>query len=486
MNIGNEIIKLIINNPGMSNEEIAQLMRELHGTSTTGGSVASTRSRNRNLIGEYMKLEYCNRGEIFENAVRSVPSNERPNPPRASMAYGEKKKNVFNANEKDENSLPGCTDDLPHFNFEEQMGESDEEVAERIYKRFNALERFAKSLVSGKVKSLIVSGPPGVGKSFTIMNEISEMYPNGPTSEEHNNSNKETLDGNERHYDKITGTISAVGLYQALWLTRNKGVLVIDDCDDVFKDEVSLNLLKGAVDSNKTRIISWRKEANWLEQYGIPNEFIYNGSIVFLTNIDFETLINLKKKGHEHFSALIDRSMYLCLGLRTMQDFMVRLKQVCCGDNGILKKEYELDDEQIDKIINFIDANKAHFYNLSLRLVGQIAQQMLLSDSWEDDITTTKMKTLRKRNVTFKSINDSISIIKETEANKSETEELKDFITYVKHDIKRSERNSIKHEQNVELDDIELELISDIEPTDNSIETNVESVLSDLEADILN
>jgi hypothetical protein len=132
----------------------------------------------------------------------------------------------------------------------------------------------------------------------------------------------------------VSGSISAVGLYQALWYTRNGGILVLDDVDDVFRDETALNLLKGALDSSPVRTISWRKEARWLDENGIPDRFEFKGHVVFLTNIDFETIIQSGKRDAEHFKALIDRSMYLCLTLRTRRDFMIRIRQVSEGDDG--------------------------------------------------------------------------------------------------------------------------------------------------------
>jgi hypothetical protein len=198
----------------------------------------------------------------------------------------------------------------------------------------------------------------------------------------------------------VSGAASAVGLYKALYATKDEGVLILDDCDDVFWDDTALNLLKAALDSDENyRTISWLKEAAWLEREDMPPRFDFKGTVVFLTNIDFEAMIENGRPGAEHFKALIDRSMYLCLTLRTRRDFMIRIRQVACGDEGMLRSErfqWKLNKVQEKEVIDFIDQNKERFYNLSLRLVGQVATCLKADPKeWRQDIEATKMRTLK-------------------------------------------------------------------------------------------
>ena len=158
--------------------------------------------------------------------------------------------------------------------------ETIEQAKERIAVRYDALERMAQRVAERKIPALIISGPPGLGKSYTIERALHKAFPDGPTpKEQYSEEVAEAVDDEdpdappptnkgELLYDIVSGSISAVGLYQALWYTRNDGILVLDDCDDVFRDETALNLLKAALDSKKVRTISWRKEAKWLEDYG--------------------------------------------------------------------------------------------------------------------------------------------------------------------------------------------------------------------------
>jgi hypothetical protein len=242
------------------------------------------------------------------------------------------------------------------------------------------MERMTVKLALGQMPSLIISGPPGLGKSFTMRAAL-DMVADDPQ-----------LDGRTVRW--IGGAASAVGVYKALWDCHNGGIIVLDDCDDVFRDETSLNLLKVALDSSPQRLISWAKEAPWMGEE-IPDVFDFQGHVVFITNIDFEAAIDSGRRDAEHFKALIDRSMYLCLTLRTRRDFLIRINDVAAGPSGMLCTHFGLTPEQSAEVLEFVDEHKERFYNLSLRLVGQIAILMKADpDGWREDVEATKMRTL--------------------------------------------------------------------------------------------
>lgn len=282
--------------------------------------------------------------------------------------------------------------------------ETDAQIRERIGVRYDAMARMARrAVVHNTIRSLIISGPPGVGKSWEItkvLKESGRQRHDGLTDvggggkmrgyDEDLGENVET----PGWYDQISGSVSAPGLFAALWFMRDGGVLILDDCDDVFRDETALNLLKIATDSTKERVVSWRKNAAWLDEYGIDKTFDFKGHIVFLTNIDFEDVIERGHKDSEHFKAIIDRARYLCLTLRTKRDFMIRISDVSLGNEGMLAKHFGLTHEQAEELIKFIYENQKRFYNLSLRLVGQIAEDLKDDPKgWKQDSEATKMRT---------------------------------------------------------------------------------------------
>jgi DNA polymerase III delta prime subunit len=258
--------------------------------------------------------------------------------------------------------------------------ETEDEARARISLRYSAMERMAVRLAMGQMPSLIISGPPGLGKSYTMRAALKMV--------------EDDADKDGRVVRWIGGAASAVGVYKALWDCHNGGVIVLDDCDDVFRDETSLNLLKVALDSSPERLITWAREAPWMGEE-IPDTFDFQGHVCFITNVDFEAAIDTGRRDAEHFKALIDRSMYLCLTLRTRRDFMIRIRDVAAGPSGMLVQHFGLTAEQSDEVVQFVEDNKERFYNLSLRLCGQIAICMKADpDGWREDVEATKMRTL--------------------------------------------------------------------------------------------
>ena len=151
-----------------------------------------------------------------------------------------------------------------------------------------------------------------------------------------------------------------------------------------------------ATDSTRERLVSWRKNASWLGEHEIDKTFDFRGHIIFLTNVDFEEVIRRNHPSAEHFKAFIDRAAYLCLTLRTARDFMIVLEWKAGGKDGFLNHApYNLKKDKIDEIFTFVRENQTRFYNLSLRLVGQIAIQMIEDpDNWRNDVSATKMRTI--------------------------------------------------------------------------------------------
>ncbi len=64
-------------------------------------------------------------------------------------------------------------------------------------------------------------------------------------------------------------------------------IIVLDDCDSVFKDDDAVNILKGALDSYDTRKISYISTKSLKDEYGceVPRHFEFSGRIIFISNI---------------------------------------------------------------------------------------------------------------------------------------------------------------------------------------------------------
>ena len=253
--------------------------------------------------------------------------------------------------------------------------ESDEETVDRIRERFDMLGDMTKAVKKGDVRAMIVSGPPGVGKSHGV-EEVLDRY-----------ALMETLGGRQTH-EVLKGAMSAIGLYCKLYKMADKGkVVVFDDCDSIFNDELSLNILKAALDSKKTRKICWNTDSFKLRNEGVPDSFNFEASAIFITNLKFD---KVKGKLREHLSALESRCHYMDLTIDTDREKMLRIKQVTA--DGMLDT-YKLTDEVKEEIMDFIDINKEKLRELSLRTVLKVADlAQAFPTKWEAMAENTVMK----------------------------------------------------------------------------------------------
>ena len=257
----------------------------------------------------------------------------------------------------------------------ESRDESDAEIVERIRERFDMLKDMTKAVKKGDVRAMIVSGPPGVGKSHGV-EEVLDRY-----------ATMESM-GAKKTHEVIKGATSAIGLYCKLYKMAEKGnVVVFDDCDSIFADELSLNILKAALDSKKNRYIHWNTDSFKLRNEGVPDSFKFEASAIFITNLKFD---KVKGKLREHLEALESRCHYMDLTIDSDKDKVLRIKQVT--QDGMLDK-YELSDEVKEEIMDFIDINKGRLRELSLRTVLKVADLAVsFPDKWESYAENTVMR----------------------------------------------------------------------------------------------
>lgn len=231
------------------------------------------------------------------------------------------------------------------------------EIESKLADRFEALAIMSEATGKGINRSLIVSGPAGLGKSFTVEAKLTELEQKG------------------HHVTYIKGYVRPLALYKLLYETRHpNSVLVFDDSDSVFYDDVSMNLLKGACDSTERRVLHWLSKSLEKEEdeegESIPEKFEFQGSIIFITNYDFDAMIESGNKLAPHFQALVSRSHYLDLAMKTKMDYIVRIRQVVRGgmlrDRGFNAAEQTL-------ILEFIENNMERLRELSLRMVVKIS-----------------------------------------------------------------------------------------------------------------
>ena len=260
--------------------------------------------------------------------------------------------------------------------------ETDEQAIERIAERFQILEEMAAATKNGDIRGMIVVGPPGVGKSYGIQKRLEEE------------SLFDNIKGQVK-YEVVKGAMTALGLYMKLFRYSDPGsVLVFDDCDTVLMDELSLNLLKAALDSGKKRMIHWNADSRALRVEGIPEKFEFKGSVIFVTNISFDTIKSKKLK--DHLSALQSRCHYVDLTLNTERDCLLRIKQI--AQTGELFAGYDFDDATQNEIIDFMHTNSKRLREISLRMAIKIADlRKSMPHRWQRTAEVTLMRNTWER-----------------------------------------------------------------------------------------
>lgn len=255
--------------------------------------------------------------------------------------------------------------------------ESDDDIIARLRERFEILTEMTKAVKSGDVRAMIVSGPPGVGKSFGVEEVLTkdDLF--------------DKLGERKPRYEIVKGAMSAIGLYAKLYeFSDAKSVLVFDDCDSILLDDLSLNILKGALDSSKKRVISWNTDSRLLRSEGIPDRFEFKGAAIFITNIKFEHVRS--KKLRDHLSALESRCHYIDLQMDTVREKLLRIKQIV--NDGMLTS-YEFDAPVVNELVQFVEQNQLNLRELSLRMVLKIADlRKSFPNNWRAMAKTTCMR----------------------------------------------------------------------------------------------
>lgn len=253
---------------------------------------------------------------------------------------------------------------------------SDDEVTERIARRFRTLAKMSYGAARGTVTALVVSGAAGVGKSHTVEEVLEQQAQLGRT-----------------RYAVIKGTITPIQLYRTLYEFQDPGsVVVLDDADGVLFNEDALNLLKSALDTTGKRKLCWLSEAIGRGNDALPSAFEYKGTMIFITNIDFQKIVDEgKSKLAPHFEALLSRSLYLDLTLRSKRDLLCWIRHVVMKNQMLVKRGLTV--EQSQEVLDFLRRNIDRLRTVSLREAIK-ASSLLLTDpnNWQSEAEIVMLK----------------------------------------------------------------------------------------------
>ena len=166
---------------------------------------------------------------------------------------------------------------------------------------FNNLERLTKMVGRGIQPSLVVTGMAGMGKTHIVKETLTDM---GLIE--------------SKDFVHFKGRATAAGLFVTLYENSDK-IIILDDCDSVFRDDDAVNILKGALDSYDTRKISYITSKPLKDEYGdpLPRHFEFTGRVIFISNISQSKLDE----------AIRSRSFVADISMNTEQMFL-RMEQL--------------------------------------------------------------------------------------------------------------------------------------------------------------
>lgn len=249
------------------------------------------------------------------------------------------------------------------------------EVDFLIKERFDVMMSLVHTLCVSRMTSLIITGAPGIGKTFNITEYLTKRELNQGF-----------------HWSTVGGKCTPFGLYTALYETRNPGsVLVLDDVE-VWDNDDSLNILKKALDSSEVRTIDWRSASRQLDEFGVPDKFEYHGKVIFLTNVNPHREISRGSRLAVHLLALMDRSTLLDLLIHDVRTIMLHVRRVTRTTNMLVNRG--LTPEQQEDALTWLSLHATKLLQLSLRTPLRIGEYMLHDPEWEKTCRHTLWKPI--------------------------------------------------------------------------------------------
>ena len=217
--------------------------------------------------------------------------------------------------------------------------------------RFNYLGTYLEMILDKELYSLIITGEGGIGKSFTVMEKLNEYN---------------LIEGDD--YVIIKGFATAKALYATLYEENGK-TLIFDDTDSILKDKTAMNILKGALDTNEKRTISWLSKG-FIDD-GYPASFDFTGQIIFISNLNANNID----------AALLSRSLSADMSM-TVKDKIQRMTNVL---NKIAPDiSLEIKTEALHFMDEYQDVAKEFNFRTLLKLAGLI-KKIGIDNDWMDN-----------------------------------------------------------------------------------------------------
>jgi hypothetical protein len=217
-----------------------------------------------------------------------------------------------------------------------------------VNEKMDVMSIFLNGIRDKHLRGLIISGTPGSSKSH-LTREILYGAPN-----------------TEPAY--VRGHITPLEVYKILYDNRDENkICIFDDCDAVFNEGSSRDVLKGALDTDNIRQVNWNTSR---VGHNYPNSFRFDGRIVIITNA------NMRK--NVHVKAVLDRMHYYRIEL-SYEEKLVKIIEI------MQNRDYIMDTKDFPEIIDWLRHHKDLIgEKLTFRIASKLMDLRNLSaDKWK-------------------------------------------------------------------------------------------------------
>lgn len=221
-----------------------------------------------------------------------------------------------------------------------------------INERFTFLEDYVDMVANRDMKSAMIVGSGGLGKSYTVKKQLAK---NGMTelstlADDFEVGDKISGGNDSKKYITVKGYSTAKGLFRTLYENRNR-LVVFDDCDEVLENDTAADILKAALDSYDRRIVTWNAES--FGESDLPKSFEFTGAVIFISN----------KPMHKIPQPIISRSAPADVSM-TRVEVVQRMRQIVKEGEFMSEVDMDLKVEALDFIAENINNPQVKEINL--------------------------------------------------------------------------------------------------------------------------
>lgn len=267
-------------------------------------------------------------------------------------------------NEEIVTGLGGTDFDDPELNAKLDIVDRNRKLmSSQISKMMRSIKRIANPTYP--LSSLIICGTPGVGKTFNVMKHLNE---NGWSLQP----------GINYLRAKATPATAAIALFNC----KDEGsILVFDDCDAPWREEITINLFKAAFDQGTGNVVAFKVGQNTQGRpadYPEDGAFEFKGKCIFISNLNKTELVKMDA------TAVLTRGEFAELSLTPAQvrDYIREILPYLVPEANVSLEE----KEEVLKIISHPRV-LSKFPFLSIRLVcNAIILKKQEPEHWLEDL----------------------------------------------------------------------------------------------------